>query len=176
MINYHTLSSKAGQVKNHLCQWETITQDPVFMNAIQHYNIAFEETPPLQIVIPKNIIFSASDREIVNNEIAKLLSKGVIEGAHSIPIAPEDRKFIMFEWKGSYFQFTCLPSGLSCAPRIFTKILKPVYAHLRVLSPTCMGHIDDSLLIAQTHNDCVNNIHDKVHLFTKLGSIVLPEK
>ena len=39
-----------------------------------------------------------------------------------------------------------------------------------------MGHIDDSLLIAQTHNDCVNNIHDTVALFTKLGFIVHPEK
>ena len=54
--NYHTLSFTAGQVKN---QWETITQDPVILNAIQHYNIEFEETPPLQIVIPMNIIFSA---------------------------------------------------------------------------------------------------------------------
>ena len=61
------------------------TQDPVILNAIQHYDIEFEETPPLQIVIPKTIIFSASEREIVNNEIAKLLSKGVIEGAHYTP-------------------------------------------------------------------------------------------
>ena len=83
--NYHTLSFTAGQVKNHLCQWETITQDPVILNAIQRYNIEFEETPHLQIVISKNIIFSASEREIFNNEIAKLLSKGVIQGAHYTP-------------------------------------------------------------------------------------------
>ena len=68
--NYHTLSFTAGQMKNHLCQWETITQDPVILNAIQHYNIEFEETHPRQIVIPKSILFSASDREIVGNEIA----------------------------------------------------------------------------------------------------------
>ena len=58
---------------------------------------------------------------------------------YSIPIASEDRKFFMFEWQGSYFQFNCLPNGLSCAPWIFTKILKLVYAHLRVLGHTCMG-------------------------------------
>jgi len=46
---YHTLSFIAGQVKNHLCQWQTITQDPVILNAIQHCNIEFEETPPLQL-------------------------------------------------------------------------------------------------------------------------------
>ena len=44
---------------------------------------------------------------------------------YSIPIASEDSKIFMFKWQGSYF----LPNGLSCAPRIFTKILKPVYAH-----------------------------------------------
>lgn len=53
--NYHTISSTAGQVKNHLCQWQTITQDHVILNAIQHYNIEFEESPPLQIVVPNNI-------------------------------------------------------------------------------------------------------------------------
>ena len=57
---------------------------------------------------------------------------------YSTPIASEDRKFLMFEWQGSYFQFTCLPNRLSRAPRIFTTILKPVYAHLRVLGHTCM--------------------------------------
>ena len=70
----HSLFS---QVKNHLCQWATITRDPVILNAIPYYNIEFEETPPLQIVIPKNIIFSASDRKIVNNEIAVSALKGI---------------------------------------------------------------------------------------------------
>ena len=32
---------------------------------------------------------------------------------YSIPIAEEDRKLIMFQWKGKYYQFTCLPNGLS---------------------------------------------------------------
>ncbi|XP_015753301.1 PREDICTED: uncharacterized protein LOC107333058 [Acropora digitifera] len=39
-----------------------------------------------------------------------------------------------------------------------------------------MRHIGDSLLIAQTHNDCANNILNTVDLFTKLGFIVHPEK
>ena len=86
------------------------------------------------------------------------------------------REQLMFEWQGSYFQFTCLAKGLFCAPRIFTKILKPVYAYLKVLGHTCVGHINDSLLIAQNYNDCVNNIHGTVDLFTKLGFIVHPEK
>lgn len=95
---------------------------------------------------------------------------------YSIPIAEEDRKFLMFEWKGKYYRFTCLPNGLSSAPRIFTKILKPVYAHLRSIGHTCMGHIDDSLLVGQTFSSCQDNILDTVSLFTNLGFTVHPVK
>ena len=231
--NSQTLAFIAGQVANHLPHWESITQDPVILSAIiLQYNIEFEEKPPLQTLLPKNIIFSSSDREVINNEIVKLLHKRVIEktnhtpdsylsnvfvcpkkdGTHrmilnlkslnnfiayhhfkmdtfqtavklirpgcsmasvdlrdayySIHIAIEDRKYLMFEWQGSYYQ----------APRMFTKILKPVYTHLRMLGHTCMGHIDDSLLVAQHYKDCEANINDTVHIFTKLGFVVHPEK
>ena len=60
---------------------------------------------------------------------------------YSTPIEEEDRKLLIFQWKRKYYQFTCLPNGLSSAPR------KPVYALLRSIGHTCMGHIDDSLLV-----------------------------
>ena len=50
---------------------------------------------------------------------------------YSVPIHKEDQKYPRFCWKGRLFQFTCLPNGLACAPRLLTKILKPVYATLR---------------------------------------------
>jgi len=42
---------------------------------------------------------------------------------YSVPITREDRKYLRFLWQGTLFQFTCLPNGLSCAPRKFTKLL-----------------------------------------------------
>jgi len=39
---------------------------------------------------------------------------------YSIPIAEEDRKFLMFEWKTKYYEFTCLPNGLSKNPQSAT--------------------------------------------------------
>ena len=92
---------------------------------------------------------------------------------YSIPVAKGDRKYLMFEWQGSYYQ---IPNGLSHAPRLFTKILKPVYAHLRMQGYTCMGHIDDSLLIASTYDDCTCNITATVELFTKLGFVMHSDK
>ena len=41
------------------------------------------------------------------------------------------RKYLGFTWKHTLYEFQCLPFGLSSAPRIFTKLLKPVLARLR---------------------------------------------
>ena len=56
---------------------------------------------------------------------------------YCVPIAKEHRKYLCFQWKNKFFQYTCLPNGISCAPRLFTKLLKPVYAQLRKL-----GHVN----------------------------------
>ena len=66
--------------------------------------------------------------------------------------------------------------GLSSAPWIFTKILRPVYARLRSIGHTCMGHIDDSLLVGQSYNSCHRNMADTVSLFTNLGFTIHPVK
>lgn len=65
---------------------------------------------------------------------------------YSVPIDKEYQKFLRFSWRGKLFQFTCLGNGLSCASRLFTKILKPVYATLRKQGHLNVGYIDDSYL------------------------------
>lgn len=49
---------------------------------------------------------------------------------YSVAIAASYRKYLKFSWKGSLYQFTCLPKGLSCGPRKFTKLLKPALSDL----------------------------------------------
>ena len=91
---------------------------------------------------------------------------------YSVPVAKEDRKYLKFEWQGSCYEYTCLPNGLACAPRLFTKILKPVYSHIRSMSHICMGHIDDSFLLGYEYNDCKRNVQDTVDAFQKLGFVI----
>ena len=93
---------------------------------------------------------------------------------YSIPVHPEHRKHLMFEWEGQYCQFTCLPNGLSSTPGVSPKILKPVYSHLRSIGHMCMGHIDDSRLVAYSLGSCRKNIYDTVNLFTLLGFTIHP--
>lgn len=47
-----------------------------------------------------------------------------------IPIAEELRKYLRFRFNNEMFEFICLPFGLSTAPYVFTKIMKPVMTHL----------------------------------------------
>ena len=49
----------------------------------------------------------------------------------SVPVAQRDRKFLCFQWQQKLFEFQCLPFGLSSAPRVFTKLLKPILAWMR---------------------------------------------
>ena len=232
----------AGELKYHLPAWKTMTSDSIILDAIQYYHIEFISQVAKQVIEPRQINCSTTDREIIGQEISKLLLKGVIEIAHnpdsgfvsnvfvklkkdgsyrmilnlqrlndfvayqhfkmdnihtalrlvrpqcfmasvdlkdayySVPIASEHRQFLMFKWEGQYYQYTCLPNGLACAPRLFTKILKPIYSYLHSIGHISMGHIDGSFLVGYTHSACQQNINDTVDTFTKLGFVVHPLK
>ena len=60
----------------------------------------------------------------------------VKSGYHHVDIFVEHRKYLAFSWDfgtghARYFQFTVLPFGLSSAPFIFTKLLRPLETHWR---------------------------------------------
>ena len=48
-----------------------------------------------------------------------------------IPIHPDHQHLLTFQWEEKTYMFQCLPFGLSAAPRVFTKLLKPVVGFLR---------------------------------------------
>jgi hypothetical protein len=50
-------------------------------------------------------------------------------------------------------------NGLASAPRIFTKIMKPVFSTLRKKGQANVSYIDDSLVVSRTKAECVDNIH-----------------
>ena len=64
----------------------------------------------------------------------------------TVPIHPESRKFLKFWWKGRSYQCTTLPLGLSTAPRICTKLLRPVMATLRKKGMKLAIYLDNTPL------------------------------
>jgi hypothetical protein len=49
----------------------------------------------------------------------------------TVPIWKGHQKYLRFLWKDTMLEFACLPFGLATAPRVFTKLMKPVVAMLR---------------------------------------------
>ena len=69
-----------------------------------------------------------------------------------------------------------MPNGLSSAPRLFTNILKPVYAHLRLLGHLACGYIDDSIFMAHTFDSCQDSIRYADSLFRSIGFYINYDK
>ena len=88
---------------------------------------------------------------------------------YSVPVCVEHRKFLKFRWQGNLYQFTCLPNGLACAPRIFTKILSPVFAKLREFGVVGFPYIDDSFILAASFAECEQALQQLCNLLSALG-------
>ena len=95
---------------------------------------------------------------------------------YSVPINPQHRKFLRFEFKGFLYEFTCLPNGLASAPRVFTKLMKPVYATLRSKGYLIVGYIDDILLLAKTPHELEQVVAETIALLRSLGFTIHESK
>ena len=112
-------------------------------------------------LISKNCYFASAD---------------LCDAYYSVPIASEHRKYLRFTWKQQMYEFTCLPNGHACAPRLFTKLMKPVYAALRsaglfqwhILMIHCLSQI--LLNIVQ------KNVNETINLLPELGLTINFEK
>ena len=100
---------------------------------------------------------------------------------YTVPIFHAHQKYLKFIFNDTLYQYTCMANGLSCAPRVFTKLLKPVYATLHNLGYLSLGYIDDSYLQGDTSSECLENVKVKASLFKKVGfhlhltkSVIIP--
>jgi hypothetical protein len=95
---------------------------------------------------------------------------------YSVPIAKNMRKYLTFVWQGQTYQFTCLPNGLACAPRYFTKLSKVLFSELRKKGHVSTTYIDDCLVLSNTYEQCKQNIDDTVDLSRRAGFMIHPLK
>lgn len=95
---------------------------------------------------------------------------------YSIRIAEEQQRYFCFKWKSNFYQFTCLPNGVSAGPRIFTKLMKPVFAALREKGHRITSFIDDTLICNSSRQGCLNSLHDTLQLLRQLGFHINLEK
>lgn len=76
----------------------------------------------------------------------------------TFPIAKSYRKFLKFRWNNKLWRFVGLPMGISCAPRIFTKLIAPIYAFLRKEGLQGFPYLDDSFVFGFSFAECQKSI------------------
>lgn len=94
----------------------------------------------------------------------------------SIPMKESHQKFLKFEHNGQFYKFICMPMGYGPSMRIFTKVLKPIYAQLRSKGLESAVYVDDNVLFGKTFEDCRHNTNVTVCLLRSLGFTVHAEK
>ena len=84
--------------------------------------------------------------------------------------------FLTFIFMRIYYQFTCLPQGLTSAPRIFTKIIRVILTFLRCQTIRISAWLDDFLLAAHSKQLCEEHSFTTIRTFEELGFIPNIEK
>ena len=87
----------------------------------------------------------------------------------NVPIHPDHWQFLRFHWKGSLFEFSCLPFGLTSAPRVSTKILKPVVMWLRKQGIRLVIYLDDIIIFGESRAIASSNVEKTTDLLHSLG-------
>ena len=123
----------------------------------------------------ENIHFKMETLQQAINSMRKdcfFASVDLSEAFYSIPIRMKDRKYFRFIHNGQKYQFTALIMGLTTSPRVFTKVMKPVFSSLRGKGHISSAYIDDSCLQASTFAECQENVSETVKLMDSLGLTV----
>ena len=104
-----------------------------------------------------------------NDFLAKIDLK---DAYFTVPIWKNHQTFLRFIWQDTQWEFLCLPYGLASAPRVFTKILKPVVGLLRKQGIRLIIYPDDILLMAPTAKEQTQHITLTVSLPELLGFVI----
>lgn len=90
----------------------------------------------------------------------------------SIPVHSNDRKYYRFRWGKKHYEFQRLCFGLTTAPWVFTKMLKPIVAFFRKHGIFVIAYLDDLLVLADDFQTAVSQLAFVKKTLSLLGFIV----
>ena len=93
-----------------------------------------------------------------------------------VPIHPDHRKFLRFCIQDKCFQYKVLPFGLTTSPRVFTKILTPIMARLRLHGVKAFPYLDDILFTAESKQAVEAHLKLAISALTQAGFMINVKK
>lgn len=93
-----------------------------------------------------------------------------------VPTLPSHRRFLRIavscQGTAQHFQFACLPSGISVAPRVFTKLIVVLTATLRLEGICVVPHLDDWFICASSKQNLTSHIETSLELLQLHGFLI----
>jgi hypothetical protein len=88
-----------------------------------------------------------TDLSDMSENVDYSLSYDLTSGYYHVPLHPQSRHFVSFQWKGVYYQYNCLPFGLSTTPWVFSKIISELVMYWRGKGINILPYLDDFLFL-----------------------------
>ncbi len=75
-------------------------------------------------------------------------------------------------WRGTTYEWTCLPFGLGTAPKTFTRVAKCIVVECKKLGITIYLYLDDGLILAMTYEKALADTKIVLDLLERAGFLV----
>lgn len=102
------------------------------------------------------------------------------KGYHHIDIFPDHQTFLGFSWVRErievFYVFTVLPFGLSTAPAVFTKVLRPLISNWHEKGIKIAVYLDDGFGFASTYEKTIEHSKTTENLLKLAGLVANHEK
>ena len=80
------------------------------------------------------------------------------------------RKYLRFHWLDQLLEWAVIPFGLTCSPRVLTKVIKPILAFIRRIWGILISiYFDDILIQSRSISECILHCHIVIIVFMCLG-------
>ena len=87
-----------------------------------------------------------------------------------IPFHDSSKKYLRFKWLGELLEWQVIVFGLTCSPRVLTKVIKPIIAFLRLTFAILVSiYLDDMLLQSKSPELCILHMEVLCLVFMALG-------
>uniref|UniRef100_A0A0N5BR41 Reverse transcriptase domain-containing protein n=1 Tax=Strongyloides papillosus TaxID=174720 RepID=A0A0N5BR41_STREA len=104
------------------------------------------------------------------------ISIDLSDAYYSIGVKADETFFLGITSNNKFYKFNSLAFGIATAPKIFTRVTRPIVCFLRKQGWRICRYLDDFLIVAPDYKDAYKKSTYITNLLTKLGFLVNKEK